>query len=579
MGNNKSNETITNLGYTPGSVFSNNPLPAQVAIPTGATGQRGPEGPPGQDGQDGAPGADGQPGPQGIPGEQGPPGEATNVPVYELTEELFDDGGAVLHLRRDNMNASTVNAGATGAEIGDSDIANAATVQFVRDFHQLTASESSFIVQGQGAITVSHSEGRLLIGGEASGGTPVYNPVLSTNPNSPAWDQAVLSVDVQVANPALSSSEYINHITDIAITGVDISMTPPKSYLNMAGVDVGAGVQGDTREDVFYRRIVMADSDTDATSVIKDLFGPMRTTPDEHILVMITFGTNEGNTLSSSFGIRWGARNVIPRLDPIDLRFDAYVDGLTANASITGVNGFSNSTMQTWQINTSNTSTSTPMPSTPATHTDGRSTASFPDVRAYYDTVARPSLEVTWVRPVGVPAFPLIADVELYGRTEDSITSQPLEITTLYPAWTDKTSTPVWDISRLGALGANGYASDGGASLIDPVPSSDINAWTADDGSHLQFPGRDYIFNNTTNIVEYAHFIVPTDGVLRDPNTFFAQYAHVGTDSTLKLGQIEPADGDPAGGPYTGSSHQRDYIVYTLSIQANSTLTVRATTV
>ena len=558
MGNNKSNETITNLGYTPGSVFSNNPLPAQVAIPTGATGPAGPEGPPGQDGQDGAPGADGQPGPQGIPGEQGPPGEATNVPEYTFEDDVNTDE---FHLLRDGTAVSSVAAGATGLEVLDGDTENTATLQFVRNFKQLTTSESSFIVEGQGSITVNGSNGRLVIGGTTSGGdTPVYNPVISSDPSSPSWDQAILNIDVSVSNPALSSAEYVNHITNVSITGTG-SITP-KSYLNSAGVDVGAGTSTSTRENTFTRSLVMAANDNDSTALIKDLFGPQRTTPDEHIIVSITFGTNEGNTLSSSMTVGWGARNVIPRLDPIDLRFDAYKDGLDASASITGVNGFSNSTMQTWQVDTSNTSTTTPMDDI---RTDGASSTTFSGVRAYYDTVARPSIEVTWVRPAGVPAIPLASDVELYGRTAGgTFTAPALDITPLYPAWTNKTSFPVWDINSLGALGPNGYASDGGAILIESSPSSDINAWTADDGSHLQFPGRDYQFTNSTNVNEYAHFIVPTDGVLRDPNTFFAQYAHVGTDSTIKLGHAD---------------HQRDYIVYTLLVQANSTLTVRATTV
>ena len=558
MGNNKSNETITNLGYTPGSVFSNNPLPAQVAIPTGATGPAGPEGPPGQDGQDGAPGADGQPGPQGIPGEQGPPGEATNVPEYTFEDDVNTDE---FHLLRDGDAVSSVAAGATGLEVLDGDTENTATLQFVRNFKQLTTSESSFIVEGQGSITVNGSNGRLVIGGTTTGGdTPVYNPVISSDPSSPSWDQAILNIDVSVSNPALSSAEYVNHITNVSITGTG-SITP-KAYNNAAGIDVGAGTSASARESTFIRSLMMAADDDDSTALIKDLFGPQRTTPDEHIIVSITFGTNEGNTLSASMGVGWGARNVIPRLDPFDLRFDAYRDGLTANASITGVNGFHNSTMQTWQVDTVDTSTSTPMN---VIETSGAGAVSFPGVRAYYDTVARPSIEVTWVRPAGVPALPLASDVELYGRTAGgTFTAPALDITPLYPAWTNKTSSPVWNINSLGALGANGYASDGGASLIDPVPSSDITSWTADDGSHLQFPGRDYFFNNTTNVNEYVHFIVPTDGVLRDPNTFFAQYAHVGTDSTIKLGHAD---------------HQRDYIVYTLLVQANSTLTVRATTV
>ena len=560
MGTNNSKNNIPNLEYTPGSVFNNSPLPGQVDIPGGKPGPQGPPGIDGTDGRDGSIGPQGPAGPQGIPGERGPAGDATNVPEYELVEELFDDGGAVLHLRRDNVNAYTVDAGATGAEIGDSDIANAATVQFVRDFHQLTASESSFIVEGQGSITVGHVDGRLVIGGEASGGTPTYDPVISSDPSSPSWDQAILNIDVRVANPALSSAEYVNHITDVSITGSG-SITP-KSYLNSGGIDVGAGTTASARENTFIRSLVMAADDNDSTALIKDLFGPQRTTPDEHIVVSITFGTNEGNTVSSSMTVGWGARNVIPHLAPIDLRFDAYVDGLNASASITGVNGFHNSTMQNWQVDTVDTSTSTPMN---IIRNTGTHNVTFSGIRAYYDTVARPSIEVTWVRPAGVPSLPLASDVELYGRTAGgTFTATPLNITTLYPAWINKTSSPVWNINSLGALGPNGYASDGGASLIDPVPSSDINAWTADDGSHLQFPGRDYIFNNTTNVNEYAHFIVPTDGVLRDPNTFFAQYAHVGTDSTIKLGHAD---------------HQRDYIVYTLLVQANSTLTVRATTV
>ena len=564
MGDNNSNNSITNLGYTPGSVFSNNPLPAQVAIPTGSVGPEGPEGPagpPGADGQDGSPGSQG---PRGEPGVQGPPGadgSMVHVPEYELREEFFDDGGAVLHLARDDVNEFTVNAGATGAEIGDSDIANAATVQFVRDFHQLTASESSFIVQGQGDITVNHVDGRLLIGGTVSGGdAPVYTPMLSSDPSSPAWDQAILAIDVQVTNPALSSVEFVNHIMSVSATG--FGEITPKEYNNADGTDVGAGTAASAREDTFTRNLVMAAGDTDSTALIKDLFGPQRTTPDQHIIVTVTFGTSEGNRLTAQMAIGWGPRNVIPRLDPIDLRFDAYQTGLTANASITGVNGFHNSTMQAWQVDTVNTTTSTP---TPLIETSGAGAVFFPSIRAYYDTVARPSVEVTWVRPAGVPNMPLDSDVELYGRTADGAFTVPaLDITTLYPAWTDKTSMPAWDVSRLGALGANGYASDAGVTLIDAVPSSDIRAWTADDGTHLQFPGRDYIFNNTTNVVEYAHFIVPISGVLRDPNTFFAQYAHVGTDSTLMLGQED---------------HQIEYTVYTLLVQAKSTLTVRATTV
>ena len=566
MGDNNSNNSITNLGYTPGSVFSNNPLPAQVAIPTGPPGPEGPQGPAGADG---APGSDGDPGPQGPrgePGVQGPPGadgSMVHVPEYGLVEELFDDGGAVLHLVRDDENRFTVNAGATGAEIGGSDIANAATVQFVRNFHQLTASESSFIVQGQGDITVDHVDGRLLIGGTVSGGgTPVYTPMLSSDPSSPAWDQAILAIDVQVTNPALTGTEYVNHIMGVAITGT--GEITPKMYLNSANppVNVGAGTTASTRESTFTRKLVMATGDTDSTALIKDLFGSQRTTPDQHIIVTVTFGTNLGNGLSAQMSVGWGARNVIPRLDPIDLRFDAYKDGLDASASITGVNGFSNSTMQTWQVDTVDTTTSTPMNDI---RTDGASSTTFTGVRVYYDTIARPSMEISWVRPAGVPAFPPPTDPELYGRTADGAFTVPaLDITTLWPAWTQKTSLSVWDISSLGTLGANGYASDGGAILIDSVPSSDINAWTADDGTHAQFPGRDYTFNNTTNVNEYAHFIVPTGGVLRDPHTFFAQFAHVGVDATVTLGHPD---------------HQRDYIVYTLLVQANSTLTVRATTV
>ena len=574
MGNNKSNETITNLGYTPGSVFSNNPLPAQVAIPTGATGPAGPAGP------EGPPGETGAPGQRGEPGEQGPPGKdgvATNIPEYTFAEDIDADD---FQLLRDGAVVSVVEAGATGIEVDDGDGNNSATLHFVRNFKRLTTSESSLVVEGQGSITVDHTDGRLLIGGIISGGgTPVYNPMIASNPSSPAWDQAILSINTQITNPALSSTEYVNHIVSVYITG-NPNPIVPMAYLNNAGDDVGAGTTASDRESTFTRRLVMAASDTDADALIKDLFGPQTTTPDQHIIVTVTFGTNEGSELVASQAVGWGARNVIPRLDPIDLRFDAYVDGLTANASITGVNGFSNSTMQTWQVDTTGTSTSTPMASTPAIHTDGSSTASFPNVRAYYDTVARPSMEVTWVRPAGVPALPLASDVQLYGRTLNNITSQPLEITTLYPAWVDKTSTPVWTASRLGDITSDGYTDLAlGMSLIDAVPSSDINAWTADDGTHLQFPGRTYIFNNSTDVPEYAHFIVPTAGVLRDPNTFFAQYAHVGTNTTLKLGHIEPASGDDPDGPFTGPSHQRDYIVYTLLIQADSTLTVRATTV
>ena len=561
MGTNNPKNNIPNLEYTPGSVFNNSPLPGQVNIPGGRPGPEGPPGADGADGRDGAPGAVGPQGPrgeQGETGEQGPPGEATNVPEYTFEDDVNTDE---FHLLRDGTAVSSVAAGATGLEVLDGDTENTATLQFVRNFKQLTTSESSFIVEGQGSITVNGSNGRLVIGGTTTGGdTPVYNPVISSDPSSPAWDQAILNIDVSVSNPALSSAEYVNHITNVSITGTG-SITP-KSYLNSAGVDVGAGTSTSARENTFTRSLVMAADDDDSTALIKDLFGPQRTTPDEHIIVSITFGTNEGNTLSSSMTVGWGARNVIPRLNPIDLRFDAYVDGLTANASITGVNGFHNSTMQNWQVDTVNTSTSTPMN---FIETSGAGVVTFTGVRAYYDTVARPSIEVTWVRPAGVPAIPLASDVELYGRTAGgTFTAPALDITPLYPAWTNKTSSPVWNINSLGALGPNGYASDGGASLIDPVPSSDITSWTADDGSHLQFPGRDYIFNNTTNVNEYAHFIVPTDGVLRDPNTFFAQFAHVGTDSTIKLGHAD---------------HQRDYIVYTLLVQANSTLTVRATTV
>ena len=555
MGNNKSDDTITNLGYTPGSVFNNSPLPAQVAIPTGATGPAGPEGPAGADGMDGAQGPQGEPGPRGPAGADG---SAANVPEYRFEDDVDTDQ---FHLLEDGFAVSSVDAGATGLEVYAGDGDNSATLHLVRNFKRLGTSESSFIVEGQGSITVDHTDGRLLIGGTISGGdTPTYNPMVSSNPSSPAWDQAILSINVQVTNPALSSAEYVNHITDVSITGTG-SITP-KLYTNAAGTSVGAGTTASARESTFTRTLIMAGSDTDSTALIKDLFGAQRTTPSQHIIVTITFGTNEGNELTAQTAVGWGARNVIPRLDPFDLRFDAYRDGLTANASITGVNGFHNSTMQTWQVDTVDTSTSTPMN---VISTSGAGVASFTGVRAYYDTVARPSIEVTWVRPAGVPETTIDPDVQLYGRTADgTLTAAPLNITTLYPAWVNKTSFPVWNIDSLGTLGANGYASDGGASLIDPVPSSDINAWTADDGSHLQFPGRDYIFNNTSNVNEYAHFIVPTDGVLRDPNTFFAQYAHVGTDSTIKLGH---------------AGHQRDYIVYTLLVQANSTLTVRATTV
>ena len=558
MGNNKSNETITNLGYTPGSVFSNNPLPAQVAIPTGATGQRGPQGDPGPEGP---PGMDGAPGQQGIPGEQGPPGrdgDTIPLPVYTLVENFDEDE---FELLRDGEAVNSVTAGATGLEVDDGDDANSATLHFVRNFKRLESSESSFVVQGQGAITVNHMEGRLLIGGTISGGgEPVYSPMAFTSPSSPAWDQAVLSVTVQVTNPALESTEFVNHIIGVSITGTgDIT---PKMYLDGAGNNVGAGTTETEREGTFTRELVMAASDSDSTALIKDLAGPLRTSSiHTTIIVTVELGTNEGHTITTTANITWGPRNVIPRLDPIDLRFDAYRDGLTANASITGVNGFNNSTMQTWQVDTSNTSTTTPMD---VIATDGSSTASFPDVRAYHDTIARPSMEITWVRPAGVPAFPLVSDVELYGRTADNITSQPLEITTLYPVWTDKRSTSVWDVSRLGTLGPNGYSSDAGATLVDAVPSSNINAWTANEDSHLQFPGRDYTFENSTNLPEYVHFIVPSAGVLRDPNTFFARYSHVGEDITLNLGHAD---------------HQLDYIVYTLLVQANTTLTVRATPV
>ena len=557
MGNDNSDNTITNLGYTPGSVFNNSPLPAQVAIPTGATGPAGPTGP------EGPPGMDGEPGQQGEPGIQGPPGrdgDTIPLPEYELIDDVDSDD---FQLVRDGDVVSAVEAGATGIEVDDGDGNNSATLHFVRNFKRLTASESSLVVEGQGSITVDHTDGRLLIGGIISGGgTPVYNPMIASNPSSPAWDQAILSINTQITNPALSSTEYVNHIVSVYITGNPDPIVP-MAYLNGAGDDVGAGTAASDRESTFTRRLVMAASDTDADALIKDLFGPQTTTPDQHIIVTVTFGTNEGSELVASQAVGWGARNVIPRLDPIDLRFDAYVDGLTANASITGVNGFSNSTMQTWQVDTTGTTTTSPMN---VISTTGASTASFPGIRAYYDTVARPSMEVTWMRPVGVPAFPLMdPDVQLYGRTLNSVTSQPLEITALYPAWVDKTSTPVWTESRLGTITSDGYTDLAlGMSLIDAVPSSDINAWTADDGTHLQFPGRTYIFNNSTDIPEYAHFIVPTAGVLRDPNTFFAQYAHVGTNTTLKLGHAD---------------HQRDYIVYTLLIQADSTLTVRATTV
>ena len=551
MGSNNSNDTITGLEFTPGSVFNSSPLPAQAKLPVGEAGPAGP------------PGATGPAGPQGPAGPAGKDATAVDVPEYTFLDDVDNDE---FHLLRQGATdpepiaVSSVTAGATGLEIDEGTADNSAILHFVRNFKRLESSESSLVVEGQGSITIDHEDGRLIIGGTTSGGeTPVYNPVVSSSPSSPSWDQAILSLDVQVANPALSSAEYVNHIVSVSITGT--GEITPKGYLNASDVEVGAGAQSDDREDTFFRKLVMATGDSDSTALIKDLFGPQRTTPSQHIIASITFGTNEGSTLSQSINLGWGARNVVPRLTSIVLRFDAYQDGLTADASITGVNGFHNSTMQNWQLDSSNTTTTSPMN---RIETNGAGAVAFPAIRVFYDTVVHPSIEVTWVRPAGVPEFPLDSDVEIYGRSPETV-SQPLSVVTRYPAWTDKTSTPTWTTARLGTITQGGYTDLAlGMSLIDAVPSTNINAWTADDGSHLQFPGRDYTFTNTTNVPEYAHFIVPSSGVLRDPGTFFAQYSLVGDEQIISIGQ---------------PGHQRDYMVYTLIVQANSTLTIRATSV